>query len=99
MSHELLKQVAAITNKKTTKLSAIEVFELQICASVLDFIDDVGSVEELRTKVNTFLKGKKWSTILKAWLNLTHDVAVDMQIAVVNLQEWAEHQCTETPNS
>jgi hypothetical protein len=59
MSHELLKQVAEITNKKTTKLSATEVLELQICASVLDFIDDVGSVEELRAKVNSFLKGKK----------------------------------------
>jgi ribosomal protein L28 len=54
MSHELLKQVAEITNKKTTKLSATEVLELQICASVLDFIDDVGSVEELRAKVNSF---------------------------------------------
>lgn len=27
------------------------------------------------------------------------DVAVDMQIAVVELQEWAEAQCTETLNS
>lgn len=59
MNNELLKQVAETTNKKTTKLSAIEVLELQICASVLDFIDDVGSVEELRKKVNNFLKGKK----------------------------------------
>jgi hypothetical protein len=30
--------------------------------------------------------------------NAAADVAVDMQIAVVNLQQWAEHQCTETPN-
>lgn len=31
--------------------------------------------------------------------NAAADVAVDMQIAVVNLQQWAEHQCTETQNS
>jgi hypothetical protein len=37
--------------------------------------------------------------VLQGKYNAAADVAVDMQIAVVNLQEWAEHQCTETPNS
>ena len=38
------------------------------------------------------------SAILKGQFDAAADVAVDMQIAVVNLQEWAEHKCTETPN-
>jgi hypothetical protein len=59
MSHELLKQVAEITNKKTTKLSATEVFELQVCACVLDFINDAGSVDELKQKVQDFIDKKK----------------------------------------
>ena len=58
MAHELLKQVAEITNKKTTKLSAAEVFELQAYACILDFIEDVGSIEELKKKVNDFLINK-----------------------------------------
>ena len=58
MAHELLKQVAEITNKKTTKLSAAEVFELQAYACILDFIEDVGSIEELKKKVNDFLTNK-----------------------------------------
>ncbi len=37
--------------------------------------------------------------VLKGQFDAAADVAVDMQIAVVNLQQWAEHQCTETPNS
>ena len=37
--------------------------------------------------------------VLKGQFDAAADVAVDMQIAVVNLQEWAEHKCTETPNS
>jgi hypothetical protein len=37
--------------------------------------------------------------VLKGQFDAAADFAVDMQIAVVNLQEWAEHQCTETPNS
>jgi hypothetical protein len=37
--------------------------------------------------------------VLQGKYNAAADVAVDMQIAVVNLQQWAEHQCTETPNS
>jgi hypothetical protein len=58
MAHELLKQVAEITNKKTTKLSATEVFELQAYACILDFIDDVGSIEELKKKVNDFITNR-----------------------------------------
>ena len=37
--------------------------------------------------------------VLQGKYNAAADVAVDMQIAVVNLQEWAEYKCTETPNS
>ena len=37
--------------------------------------------------------------VLQGKYDAAADVAVDMQIAVVNLQEWAEHKCTETPNS
>ena len=58
MAHDLLKQVAEITNKKTTKLSAAEVFELQAYACILDFIEDVGSIAELKKKVNDFLTNK-----------------------------------------
>jgi hypothetical protein len=36
--------------------------------------------------------------VLKGQFDAAADVAVDMQIAVVNLQEWTEAQCTETPN-
>ena len=36
--------------------------------------------------------------VLQGKYNAAADVSVDMQIAVVNLQQWAEHQCTETPN-
>jgi hypothetical protein len=39
------------------------------------------------------------NAILKGQFDAAADIAVDMQIAVVNLQEWAEHKCTETPNS
>jgi hypothetical protein len=59
MSHELLTKVAEITNKKTTKLSATEVFELQLCACVLDFINDVGSIDELKQKVHGFIEKKE----------------------------------------
>lgn len=58
MAHEFLKQVAEITNKKTTKLSATEVFEMQAYACILDFIEDVGSIEELKKKVNDFITNK-----------------------------------------
>ena len=36
--------------------------------------------------------------VLQGKFDAAADAAVDMQIAVVNLQQWAEHQCTETPN-
>ena len=36
--------------------------------------------------------------VLKGQFDAAADVAVDMQIAVVDLQEWTEAQCTETPN-
>ena len=39
------------------------------------------------------------SAILKGQFDAAADFAVDMQIAVVNLQEWAEHKCIKTPNS
>jgi hypothetical protein len=37
--------------------------------------------------------------VLKGQFDAAADAAVDMQIAVVNLQEWTEAQCTEIPNS
>jgi len=37
--------------------------------------------------------------VLQGKFDAAADAAVDMQIAVVNLQEWTEAQCTETPNS
>lgn len=37
--------------------------------------------------------------VLKGQFDAAADIAVDMQIAVVNLQEWTEAQCTKTPNS
>ena len=37
--------------------------------------------------------------VLQGKFEAAADVAVDMQIVVVDLQQWAEHKCTETPNS
>jgi hypothetical protein len=37
--------------------------------------------------------------ILKQKYELAADVAVDMQLMTINLQEWTQAQCTETPNS
>ena len=37
--------------------------------------------------------------VLQGKYDAAADVAVDMQIAVINLQEWAEHKCIETQNS
>jgi hypothetical protein len=37
--------------------------------------------------------------VLKGQFDAAADVAVDMQIVVVDLQQWTEAQCTETPNS
>ena len=36
--------------------------------------------------------------VLQGKFDAAADAAVDMQIAVVNLQEWTEAQCTETLN-
>jgi hypothetical protein len=36
--------------------------------------------------------------VLQGKYNAAADVTVDMQIAVVDLQQWTEAQCTETPN-
>jgi hypothetical protein len=49
-------------------------------------------------KLNQLLQEYQ-KAVLKGQFEAAADIAVDMQIAVVNLQEWAEHQCTETPNS
>ena len=35
----------------------------------------------------------------KQHYNLAADCAVDMQLMAIQLQEWAESKCTETPNS
>jgi hypothetical protein len=37
--------------------------------------------------------------VLKQKYQQAADVAVDMQIMTVNLQQWTELQCTETPKS
>jgi hypothetical protein len=37
--------------------------------------------------------------VLQGKYDAAADVAVDMQNVVVDLQEWTEAQCTETPNS
>jgi hypothetical protein len=49
-------------------------------------------------KLNQLLQEYQ-KAVLKGQFDAAADAAVDMQIAVVNLQQWAEHQCTETPNS
>ena len=45
------------------------------------------------------MRGQYLRLVLQGKYDAAADVAVDMQIAVVNLQEWAEHKCIETPNS
>jgi hypothetical protein len=37
--------------------------------------------------------------VLQGKYHAAADVAVDMQIVVVDLQKWTKHKCTETPNS
>jgi hypothetical protein len=49
-------------------------------------------------KLNQLLQ-KYQKAVLKGQFDAAADFAVDMQIAVVNLQEWAEYKCTETSNS
>ena len=57
-------------------------------------IDYSESLIKITTMVNQYRK-----LVLSGKYDKAADVAVDMQIAVVNLQEWTEAQCTETPNS
>ena len=48
-------------------------------------------------KLNQLLQQYQ-KAVLKNQFDDAADAAVDMQIAVVNLQEWAEYKCTETSN-
>ena len=57
-------------------------------------IDYSESLIKITAMVNQYRK-----LVLSGKYDKAADVAVDMQIAVVNLQEWTEAQCTETPNS
>ena len=56
-------------------------------------IDYSESLIKITAMVNQYRK-----LVLSGKYDKAADVAVDMQIAVVNLQEWTEAQCTETPN-
>ena len=47
----------------------------------------------------TAMQNQYQKLVLQGKYDAAADVAVDMRIEVVNLQQWAEHQCTETPNS
>jgi hypothetical protein len=57
-------------------------------------IDYSESLIKITKMVNQYRK-----LVLSGKYDAAADVAVDMQIAVVNLQEWTEAQCTEIPNS
>ena len=57
-------------------------------------IDYSESLIKITKMVNQYRK-----LVLSGKYDAAADAAVDMQIAVVNLQEWTEAQCTETPNS
>jgi len=46
----------------------------------------------------TAMQNQYRKLVLQGKYDAAADVAVDMQIAVVNLQEWTEAQCTEIPN-
>ena len=46
----------------------------------------------------TAMQNQYRKLVLQGKYDAAADVAVDMQIAVVNLQEWTEAQCTETLN-
>lgn len=47
----------------------------------------------------TAMQNQYRKLVLQGKYDAAADVAVDMQIVVVDLQQWAEHKCTETPNS
>jgi hypothetical protein len=57
-------------------------------------IDYSESLIKITTLVRQYRK-----LVLKGQFDAAADAAVDMQIAMVDLQEWTEAQCTETPNS
>ena len=57
-------------------------------------IDYSESLIKLKAMLHQYQK-----LVLQGQFDAAADAAVDMQIAVVNLQEWAEHKCIETPNS
>jgi hypothetical protein len=57
-------------------------------------IDYSESLIKITKMVNQYRK-----LVLSGKYDAAADAAVDMQIAVVNLQEWTEAQCTEIPNS
>jgi hypothetical protein len=46
----------------------------------------------------TAMQNQYRKLVLQGKYDAAADVAVDMQIVVVDLQQWAEHKCTETPN-
>jgi hypothetical protein len=48
-------------------------------------------------KITTMVRHYR-NLVLRGQFNAAADLAVDMQIEVFNLQQWAESQCTETPN-
>jgi hypothetical protein len=50
-----LKLIAEKTNQKSLKLTANEKADLQMKAIVLDFVDEIGSVEKLRDSLHEFL--------------------------------------------
>jgi hypothetical protein len=47
----------------------------------------------------TAMQNQYQKLVLQGKYDAAADVAVDMQIVLVDLQEWTEAQCTETPNS
>jgi len=58
MTIEYLKQVAEITSRTNT-LKASEIAEIQISASVLEFVNQSGGIEQLKRKVMEFLEVNK----------------------------------------
>jgi hypothetical protein len=57
-------------------------------------IDYSESLIKLKAMLHQYQK-----LVLQGKYDAAADVAVDMQIVVVDLQQWTEAQCTETPNS
>lgn len=57
-------------------------------------IDYSESLIKLKAMLHQYQK-----LVLQGKYDAAADIAVDMQIVVVDLQEWTKAQCTETPNS